>query len=182
MVNPVLNASGSTRMEPWLRAGTTRGVAFETAYPQSWAAEPVEGTHDASGIHIRLADGDQDKLYAYILVHAQRRAAIAQESRARWLGDALAMLRRSGLVDMGSPREVTEADDPRTVGVEGWCGGYQGEGRVGEADLDWRLGFVARDEILFTVALYSPKRAEDLLSALRARRAFEIVRATLDAT
>lgn len=172
--------SGGSQMEPWLRA-RTRGLMFETAYPLSWSSELAEpATQDNSGIHIRLADPAQDKLFAYILVRAQRRPHFETESLATWLDDALGMLGRSGLEQTSGPRRLGEDEDPRSIGVDGWRGGYTGEGRVAEADLVWRLGFVERNGIVFTIALYAPRESDDLLSALRGRRAFEIARGGIE--
>jgi hypothetical protein len=172
-------SSGRSQMEPWLRVRATR-LVFETSYPRSWSSELAESTSDdVSGIHIRLADLDQDKLYAYLLVRAKRKAETHGQSLATWLDEALILLERSGLVQTGELLRLGEDEDPRSVGIEGWRGGFIGEGRVRDAELVWRLGFVERENVLFTLASYSPKPTDDLLIALRAHRAFEIVRGGL---
>lgn len=172
-------STGRSQMEPWLRVRATR-LVFETSYPRSWSSELAESaSDDVSGIHIRLADLDQDKLYAYLLVRAKRRVETHGQSPAIWLDEALTMLERSGLVQTGELLRLGEAEDPRSIGIEGWRGGFTGEGRVRDAELVWRLGFVERENVLFTLASYSPKPADDVLIALRAQRAFEIARGGL---
>jgi hypothetical protein len=172
----LLKSSGSSQVEPWVRA-RTRGLSFEVAYPQSWSSELVEeSSHDDSGIHVRLADIDEDKLYAYLLARAQRRPQVTTESSAVWLDIALRMLQASGLEQLGGPARLSDEEDPRSIAVEGWRGGYYGVGRIRDAELYWRVGFVVQRDVLTTFVLYSPKKSDDLHVALRAQRAFEILR------
>jgi hypothetical protein len=175
----LLGGLDSTQIEPWLQAATT-APDFETAYPRSWSHEAAESAPDTmSALHFRLTDVEQTRLLAYLLVRAQRKQTPEQATLPWLLSDTLAMLEKSGLVLAAEPQPIAEEADPRSLGVEGWLGGFQGQGRVGEAELTVRLGFIARADVVFELALYSPRREDDLITALRAQRAFEIVRAEL---
>jgi len=176
----LLGGSGSTQMETWMRAATTK-PDFETAHPLSWSHERAESkSGNLSAIHIRLTDAEESKLFAYLVIRAQRRSSSDDASLVWLLDDTLSMLERSGLMQTSGPTRLSEDDDPRSSGIEGWLGGYVGEGRVQEAELTYRLGFIARRDVVFELAMYCPKRQDDLLIALRAWRAFEIGRGALE--
>ena len=63
--------------------------------------------------------------------------------------------------------------------MEGWIGGYSVPAHMGDADVTLKLGFLRRGDLNFTFLLCSPKATTNLLSALRAQRTLEIVRASL---
>ncbi|MET0388328.1 MAG: hypothetical protein ABW321_20315 [Polyangiales bacterium] len=173
--------SGSSQQEAWLRAASS-GVPFEVPFPASWGAEPDDAsTDDNAAIHLRLADDEQDKLFAYLLVRARRDAAFAAAPLSAWVEDALQMLERSGFALAGELTPLEKEDDPRSIVVDGWRGGFVGEGALGEGEVNLRLGFVERGGTVFTFTLFAPKPTDDLIIALRAQRAFEIARGGLEA-
>jgi hypothetical protein len=109
-----------------------------------------------------------------------RAEAAAESGSAALLEQALKIASKSGVTPQGQPQPLTEAEDPRTAAVEGWIGGYSVPAHMGNADVTLKLGFVRRGDLNFTFVLCSPKSTTDLLSALRAQRTLEIVRARLE--
>jgi hypothetical protein len=175
----LLGGAGSSQMEGWLEAATVN-PSFETVFPMSWFAEPAESTDsEVSGLHIRLADVERETLLAYLLVRAARKPNAEPTALLGLVADAMRMLEKSGLALKGDLRRQWEDDDPRSLGIKGWLGGFVGDGTIADGPILMRLGFIERDDVVFTMALYSPRIEDDLLIALRAQRAFEIVRGGL---
>ena len=67
----------------------------------------------------------------------------------------------------------------RSSAVEGWLVGYRADAQLGTAEIQVRLGFVVRPKAIFTLALCAPKLEDDVLAHLRALRAYEIARSSL---
>jgi len=178
LVKPV----GTTRMEPWLAASADRRPDFVIAYPMSWSASPVEKAPDgASGLDVRLLDAKQETLLAYLQVQAVAlEEGEAVPSFDVLVAKAVKRLGSAGFKPAGPPKPTSAGDDPRAAAVDGWLGGLVGTGRLAEADVTARLGFVVRDRNVVTFLLFSPLLADDTLVALRAERAFEIARATFE--
>jgi hypothetical protein len=166
-------------MEQWRRSVASQ-PDFEFAHPASWSAERADsGTHDISGAHVRLIDPGGEVLLAYLLVRGARRQADVEPAMAPLVQEACGMLEKSGVTLTAAPEPQSEADDPRAAAVEGWLGGVTAPGKLGDAEIVVRLGFVVRKAVVFTLASFSPKPEDDMLVALRTQRAFEIVRSTL---
>lgn len=174
-------ATGLARMEPWLSA-QGRDPAFEVAYPISWSATPVAGAPEGvSAVDIRLLNARQDTLLAYAQVKVQR----LEEGEAvppvdRLAAKALEKLAAFGFVASAPPEPLTDENDPRAAAVKGWLGGFLVKGHSPASQATARLGFAQRAGCLITWLLVSPTVDDDRLVALRAQRAFEIARATLD--
>ena len=170
---------GETKMEPWLQAAATE-PNFETAYPRSWEHEVAAVRDDGiSGVHMRLLDAAQETLMAYVLVRAKRTDPADKRPLGVLVESTTTMLERSEIRSVGQLRPTTEEEDPRAAAIEGWVDGAIGDGMLGTAEITLRLGFLRRDDILFTLVSCSPKRDQDPWTALRATRAFEIARFAL---
>jgi len=172
--------TGMTRMEPWVPARSEHAPEFEMAHPTSWTAEPVESPpEDVSAIDVRLLDVNGEVLLAYLQARAERRSEGAPVApvEAR-LADAMDRLKKAGLAVTSPPRRLTEDEDPRAAAVEGWLGGFVGQGRIGTSDVVTRVGFIERDGVAVTFSSMSPIPTDDPLAALRAERAFQIARST----
>jgi hypothetical protein len=175
----LLGGKGETRMEAWLR-GSAKSPDFATAYPMSWESDEAEFDSNAlSGLHLRLTDDAQEHLLAYMLIRAQRQKPDDVATLDALLAKTIVTMQQSGLKLEGELRRLPDEEDPRASGVEGWLGGFVGAGHLADGAILVRVGFVKRDDVVFTQVLYSPKLADDTLSALRAQRAFEIARSKL---
>ena len=154
---------------------------FKLAYPQSWEHE-VAPSHNGeiSGIHLRMLDAQQQTLMAYLLVRAKRVSAMPQRSLGALIEATITMLGHSEIRPAGTLQPPSDAEDPRAVTVDGWIGGVIGDGTLGTAPITLRLGFMERDNVVFTLALCSPKLENDPLTAFRATRAFELARLTIE--
>jgi len=178
----LLGGAREDRMEPWL-AATTEGPAFRLAYPRSWLAEPLAGPagQEVSAVYLRLVDAEGKTLLAYLRVQAARAAGGQPAPSLEELREsALSQVASAGVAPAGPLRPLSEEEDPRALAVEGWLGGFAGEARMGESDVALRLGFVRLGEVTFSLSLLSPLTGDDRLAALRAERAFEIERFTLE--
>jgi hypothetical protein len=172
--------TGLTRMEPWLAAAADEEPAFSLAYPRSWSVEPVASPPEGvSGLDVRLLDVKGEVLLAYLQVKAERRASGTPPPKldAR-LAEAQGKLAGSGVTSTSPPRPLTEDEDPRSIAVKGWLGGFIGAGRLGDAEIVIRLGFLERAGVDVTFLVLSPTPSDDALIALRAERIFQIARAT----
>ena len=172
--------TGMTRMEPWVPVRSGHPPAFEMAHPVSWTAEPVESPpEDVSAVDVRLLDVKGEVLLAYLQARAERRAegAAVPPVEAR-LADAMDRLKKAGFEVTSLPRRLTEDEDPRAAAVDGWLGGFVGQGRMGTSDVVTRVGFIDRDGVAVTFSSMSPVPSDDPLAALRAERAFQIARST----
>jgi len=167
-------------LEHWLRAHVEQ-PAFSTVYPASWDAEPAEVDGDQrSGLHLRLIDAEGKKLLAYLVVKAERNPFAEPLPLPELWNEARRMAEASGVAITSSPRHTSTHDDVRALAVPGWLGGYLADAHWGTTDIALRVGFVARGGLIFTLVSCSPKLQDDTLVALRAQRAFEIVRAGLE--
>jgi len=167
-------------LEHWLRARTEQ-PAFSTVHPASWEAEPAHADGDQrSGLHLRLIDAKGETLLAYLVVKAEKNPFPEPLPLSELWNDARRMLEASGVAITSSPTHTTTHDDVRALAVPGWLGGYLADAHLGSADISLRVGFVVRGPVIFTLAVCSPKLQDDALVALRAQRAFEIVRAGLE--
>jgi hypothetical protein len=167
-------------LEHWLRARVQR-PAFSTVYPASWQAEPVPGqVGQSSGLHVRLVDASAQTLLAYLVVKAERNPFPKPLPLIELWHEARRTAQSAGVAMTSSPQQTTPGEDVRAAAVPGWLGGFVADARLGTADIAFRVGFVARSELIFSVSLCSPKLQDDTLVALRAERAFEIVRAGLE--
>lgn len=174
---------GEPNLEHWLRAGTTQ-PAFHTVHPQSWEAEPAQvpaDVTDRSGLHLRLLDTQAHTLLAYLVVRAERNPfPQGPPPTAELVRSATTMIESSGVALTSAPKPLARRDDIRAAAVAGWIGGFAATATMGSAEIDVRLDFVELSPLVFTLVLCSPKLADDALVALRAQRAFEIVRAGIE--
>jgi hypothetical protein len=165
-------------MEPWSKA-VSRGLVFVFAYPRSWSAEPLPVVSEhVSGVDVRLADAEQNKLLAYLQIRAARSPAHLP-SLAELEAKAAARLARSGVTSLGPREPVDAADDPLATAVDGWLGGSIGNGELAGAETTVRLGWLDHAGRLLSFVTLSPPLARAPLTALRAQRAFEIARSSL---
>jgi hypothetical protein len=177
----LLKGTGTTRMEPWAGA-ETEAPPFRFAYPVSWSAQPVASpVPGVSAVDLRLMNAKADVLLAYLQVQAVRLdegepvpslEALAAKGKGR--------LAKAGYQETQPMAPLGEEQDPRQVATEGWLGGLEGRGRLAQADVIGRLGFVHRGRVVVTFMMICPVPQDDLLVALRAQRAFEIARGTLE--
>lgn len=177
----LLGAAGQTRMEVWAKAGATT-PDFTLAHPATWSAEaapPEPSPEGVSAIHLRLVDAKAETLLAYLQVKAVAGSSKTAADLEPLHQASLAQLRTSGVTPLQPGQPLSEADDPRSMAVEGWLGGFEGRAHMGQSDVSTRLGYVQRGNVTFSFALLSPLPTDDPLTALRAQRAFEIARATL---
>jgi hypothetical protein len=167
------------QMETWMKA-TAKGPDFQVAYPKSWSPEAVPPQHGVSAVDVRLIE--RQSVMAYLQVKAERlpktKPPAALEARK---AEAMAKLAKAGFTPSGAPQALTEKDDPRSIAVKGWKGGFIVPGRLGNTPAMARLGFVDDDGLSFTLIALGPPLAADPLTALRAQRAFEIARFTAGA-
>jgi hypothetical protein len=174
----LVSRSGQTRMEPWSKA-VSRGLVFVFAYPRSWSAEPLPVVSEhVSGVDVRLTDAEQNKLLAYLQIRAARSPA-RLPSLPELEAQAAARLQRSGVTELGPREPINVTDDPRAAAVDGWLGGSVGSGELSGAETTVRLGWVDHAGRLLSFVALSPPLARAPLTALRAQRAFEIARASL---
>lgn len=155
---------------------------FTIAHPNSWISESVaEPPGGVSALDVRLLDANAQELLGYVQVKAVQRAMATQEpSFAEREERGFFNLQRSGFTpDPTTQRPLTEADDPRSIAIEGWRGGLSTRGKIAGGEVSVRLGFVTRNNLDVTFALLSPLSEDNPLVALRALRVFEIARATL---
>jgi hypothetical protein len=172
----VLGTTGTTRMEA-RKAIEGRHPDFRTEYPFSWSAARVPSRWpQISAVDLRLLGAD-GALLAYLQVRAERRAARASLQGLE--AETLAKLRQAGFEPAGPFVPLSLDDDPRGPSVPGWLGGLSGPCRLGAVDARARFGFVERRDLTFTLLLTHPPLRDDVLTALRAMRAFEIARDTL---
>lgn len=177
----LLKGTGTSRMEP--RAGAeTESPPFRFAYPVSWSDAPVASPDPAvSAVDLRLLNAREDVLLAYLQVQLVRLGeGEAPPSFEALVAKGKARLARAGYQETQPMARVGEDEDPRQVAVEGWLGGSQGQGRLAQADVLGRLGFVHRGRAVVTFMMICPVPQDDLLVSLRAQRAFEIARDTLE--
>ena len=172
----LLNARGGTVEER--RTIIARDPAFRVEYPESWEGE-VGKSRDrgVSGVHLRLPTPDNTDLAAYLFVRA---AAAADGGVDALVERTIQIAAKSGVSAQAKPVRLSDEEDPRSIAVEGWLGGYSVPARMGTADIILKVGFVRREGLDFTFLLCSPQPSADLLSALRAQRALEIARASLE--
>jgi hypothetical protein len=172
----LLKARGGTAEER--RTIIARDPGFRVEYPESWEAE-VGKSRDrgVSGVHIRLPTPDNTDLVAYLFVRA---AAAADGGVDALVEKALQVAAKAAVHVQAKPVRLSDEEDPRSLAVEGWLGGYSVPARMGTADIILKLGFVRREGLDFTFLLCSPQPSVDLLNALRAQRTLEIARASLE--
>ncbi|MET0388329.1 MAG: hypothetical protein ABW321_20325 [Polyangiales bacterium] len=166
-----------TTAEP-VREVYSKSPAFRLQYPGSWSAEAPEPLNkDLSGMHLRLLAADGKDLDAYMVVRASRAAE-------RPLNDevlaARRMLEKSSVKLTGEAQPIAAIEDPRAEFVKGYRGGFTLPAQLAGNDIEVRLSLIRRDGIDFTFALCSPRVTTHPLPALRALRAFEIARDTLE--
>jgi hypothetical protein len=177
----ILGNSGDPTSEAWLRCSGEQ-PGFEAGYPASWQAEPAQPrSREMSGMHLRLTDPRHDVLLAYLFIQAERSDPRARRSTLELIDQAKTMLSTAGVQLTQNPIALLASRDPRAKAVQGWLGGCSAKATLGEAEVDIRFEFVQRDHVAFTVAMCNPPIADDAWTALRAQRAFEIVRSTLEA-
>jgi len=177
----LLGSTGTTRMELWAKAAAS-APNFSLAHPMSWSAEaaPAEPSGDhVSALHVRLADAKGEVLLAYLQVKASEDSVKTSADLPALSAASATQLRRAGVIPVPGERELSDDDDPRALGVEGWLGGFAGQARMGGAVVSSRFGYLQRDNVTFSLALLNPTPADDSLTSLRALRVFEIARATL---
>jgi hypothetical protein len=175
----LLGSPGQTRMELWVKGGADV-PDFELAFPASWESESSPPSTDGvSACHLRLVDGKREKLLAYLQVKAvagpEKTAADLEQLHEA----SLDSFRKAGVIAKGTDRPLTEDEDPRSIAVEGWLGGFTGKAQMRGTVVATRLGYLHRSDVTFSFALLSPLLSDDLHTALRAQRVFEIARATL---
>ncbi|HTU60229.1 MAG TPA: hypothetical protein VMF89_17385 [Polyangiales bacterium] len=176
MTFELLKARGGTAEER--RKIVARDPGFRIEYPESWEAEVGKARdRGVSGVHLRLPTPDNTDLAAYLFVRA---AAAADGGVDALLEKALQVAAKSGLSAQAKPVWLTDEEDPRSIAVEGYLGGYSVPARMGTGDIILKLGFVRREGLDFMFVLCSPKPSVDLLNALRAQRTLEIARASLE--
>jgi len=168
-------------MEPWAGA-EAEAPPFRFAYPVSWSAAPVASpVPGVSAVDLRLLNAKAEVLLAYLQVQAVRLdegepvpslETVTMKGKAR--------LTKAGYHETQPLTPLGEDQDPRQVATEGWMGGAQGRGRLAQADVIGRLGFVHLGRVVVTFMMICPVPEDDLLVALRAQRAFEIARGTLE--
>lgn len=175
----LLGATGQKRMELWVSA-KAEVPDFEVAYPVSWEAEPSPaGTQGVSAVHLRLVDGKRETLLAYLQIKAVAGPEKTSANLEALHASSLASLRKAGIIAKGKDRPLTEDEDPRSLGVKDWLGGFTGKAQMGTTEVTTLLGYVHRADVTFYFALLAPLVTDDTLTALRAERAFEIARSTL---
>ena len=175
-----LTQAKPTRMEPWLRAAA-ESPSFELAHPASWVSEPVATSPDGvSAVDVRLPGAD-DQLLGYLQVRAEWTKNRPSASLAQLDASAMVRLKNSGFAATEEAKLLTADDDPRAQSVPGWLGGFSAHGTIMGGDITTRRGFIARDGVIYSFAMLSPRLANNPLVALRTLRVFEIARATLGA-
>jgi hypothetical protein len=176
----VLGTTGTTQMEAHKSIELVH-PDFRIEYPFSWVATPVESPWPSvSAVDVRLSGGGGTRLLAYLQVRAERRDPRNGRPRLEALQtETLGKLRKAGFHPAGPFVPLKPADDPRGPAVGGWVGGFLGTGKLGEADAEVRFGYVQRADITFTLLATCPPARDDVLTSLRAARAFEIARETL---
>jgi hypothetical protein len=154
--------------------------SFRFGYPESWVAEPVRLKQaDVSDVHVRLTAGSNVRAALFVRARRYRAAPPAIETLENELGELAA---ESGAKLTALPKQLASAEDPRAQAVQGWLGTYSADARLDNAEMTARLSLVRRGKITFSLLLVAPTLSEDILVALRAQRALEIVRASLDVT
>jgi hypothetical protein len=175
----VLGTVGTTRMEAH-KAIEAPAPHFRLEYPFSWTASQVEAHWPGiSAVDLRLHGGD-GALLAYLQVRAERRTGSHQRPGLKTLEhETVAKLRKAGFQPAGAFAPMSLVDDPRGPSVKGWLGGFVGPCQFSGVDALARFGFVQRGDLTFTLLMTSPPLRDDVLTSLRAARAFEIARDTL---
>ncbi|HEY4014165.1 MAG TPA: hypothetical protein VGM06_12560 [Polyangiaceae bacterium] len=175
----LLSSTHSTRIEPWLSTGAET-PDFQVAHPRSWSAESVLGAPEGvSAVDLRLLNAAKDKLLAYVQVKAEREERDEEPAPLDALqGRALAKLEHAGFTPSAPMRALGEDEDPRAPATDGWLGGLVGRGHLAGAEVVARTGFVRRAGVVCSLSMLGPTREDDTMTALRAQRAFEIVRTT----
>lgn len=171
-------------MEPLLEARVAdTAPQFAVAHPATWLVEPVQSPPEGvSALDLRLVDAAAEQLLGYLQVKAEAREngdppPSLDERRA----EVVLHLSRTGIVAKDDSFEwLTEENDPRSIAVDGWVGGFDFIGEVNGTEVALLAGFVDRGGVTFTFTLLGPLPSADLLGALRCRRVFEIARATLE--
>jgi len=173
--------TGNTRLEKWLTA-EGKHPDFRMAYPASWDTTTVPPPRAKSSVvDVRLAK-DSQATPARLQVTVEPLSAGPSIASLDHLRDAtLERARGLGFVANGPLDRLTEDNDPRSIAVTGWLGGFAGKGRLGSSDGVVRMGFIRHDGHLTTFLEVAPEPAGDTTLALRAQRAFEIARATVEA-
>ncbi len=177
----VENGTGTTQMEPWMVA-KAENPDFQLAYPRSWSVESQTSASDGiSAVHLRLIDAYGKTLLAYVQAKVERLADNQPPPALdAMVAEASAKLQKTGFAPTQAPRPFTVDDDPRSLAVPGWRGGFVGKGRLAKAEVTSRMGFIARPGYSITLLMLSPLFENDALTVLRAQRVFEIAHDTIE--
>jgi len=175
----LLGGVHTARMEAWATASGTASPRLRAAYPFSWEAEAVSpSSPGVSAVDVRLADAAKKTLLAYVQIKAE--IAPAPPSLETAETDILERMRKLGFVMTVRPRLIPPALDQRAALVDGWLGAFDIGGKIDKGDAVARMGFIYREGLFFTVVLIGPTLRDDPLVYLRALKAFEIARNTVD--
>jgi hypothetical protein len=172
-------AKGATRMEPWVRARASE-PSFELAHPASWLHEPAPSSEaGVSAIDMKLPDADGRELLGYLQVRARALNGAALQPLAALDASTLARLEASGVSAVGSSTQLTTEDDPRSIAIDGWLGGFHGHAQMQGTTVEALRGYIVRADTVFSLLALSPMLQANPLASLRARRAWEIARGSL---
>jgi hypothetical protein len=170
----LLNPTGSRALEPWLAARPGADPGFRVAYPESWRMRPLGAPLPGRSAVDLLLAGDDERLLAYLRVKAIDPGAGAGGGRGtprERLATAAEELADAGVALASAWRED---DDPSLAGLEDTPGMWTAHGRLGETDVEIRVGILERNHTAFVVSLMSVRREDDRLVWMRSKRAYEI--------
>jgi hypothetical protein len=175
----LLGGQKTARMEAWATA-SANGPNFHAAHPYSWDSEGVSSSSPGvSAVDIRLTDAAKATLLAYLQIKAE--ISLVPPALETLRADTMGRIQKLGFEPDAHPKLIPPGLDQRSVLVEGWLGAFDVRGKIGQGNAVARMGFIHREGLTFTLALIGPTLRDQPLVYLRALKAFEIARNTIDA-
>ncbi len=169
----LLNPGGTEQLEQ-CHAIQGGDPAFQVGHPASWESRPVRETVPGkSGVDIVLPKDEQ--MAAYIRVKA-----ISADSAGEQTTEQILQIAEEELQEAHVQASVPwkQDSDPVIKQILGVTETYITAGKLGEQEVELRVGIARREALTFVVQLISAPRAASVPLWLRSKRAYEIALAT----
>jgi hypothetical protein len=169
----LLAPGGTDQLEQWVEASAT-GPDFVVAHPATWSWRPVPPmAAGKSAIDIYLAH--DNRLMGYVRVKSSAPGVATPAPAQAALAQATAELREAGVTALTAWVPET---DPAILATADLQTAFVAEGKLGDANVELRIGLLDRGA-QFAVTLIAVRRAHDVMTWMRSKRAFEIALITV---